>query len=341
MFERIEKLKKEIGAHRPLNEEVNRLLQERLRIEWTYNSNAIEGNTLTLGETAFFLREGLTSEGKPLKDYLEAQNHAEAIDSLHEIVKQKRPLSESFIKQLHSLLLKGIEFTYAKGTGGKLIRKPLAAGKYKTRPNHVLTISGKIHKYVEPIHVPDEMEKLLKWYDGAKSVHPVEKAAIFHYRFVAIHPFDDGNGRMARLLMNLILMRHGYFPCIIKNENRYKYLKSLEMADAFNDMSVFVSFIEGEVEATMQSILRILKSIDILKSSPMWDAEYEEGLNLEQRESMILKVMGKEPLSISQIQKKVPAIKRPTLKSDLKRLVKNGNIKVSGKGKGVLYCKGF
>ena len=334
MFKKIDKLKKLIDEKRPYDQEVMALLQERLRIEWTYNSNAIEGNTLTYGETAFFLREGLTSEGKPLKDYLEAKNHAEAIDLLNEIVKSKRPLTEGFIKELHALLMKGIEFTFAKGADGNIIKKPLHAGMYKLRPNHVLTVSGKIHKYIAPEHVIDEMEALLKWYTGSGNLHPFKKAAEFHYRFVAIHPFDDGNGRMARLLMNLILMQEGYPPCIIKNENRRKYLGALERADYDRKPDVFIDFIEDEMESTLKVIVDILYG----HSEPM-PVEISGKLNKIQREDMILGLFKKDPLSIGQIKEQLPQIKRPTLKSDLKRLVMDKKLRVEGEGKGLLYYK--
>jgi len=327
-------IQKKIKSFRPLNKELQQTLQEKLRIEWTYNSNAIEGNTLTLGETAFFLREGLTSEGKPLKDYLEAKNHAEAIDYLKDIVKRKRNLTESLIKELHALLMKDIEFTYAKGANGQIIKKPLYPGKYKMRPNHVLTLSGKIHYYTDPVHVHDEMEKLLKWFHSEKKLHIIQKAAIFHYRFAAIHPFDDGNGRLGRLLMNLIIMQRGFAPCIIKNEHRRLYLGALEESDITKDYTPFVKFICDELLTTLNTILNILRGGEeekiVLTSAR---------LNQFEREEMILKNISSKPVSIGQLTEKMPQIKRPTLKSDLKRLVKKHAVKVKGVKKGVLYYR--
>jgi Fic family protein len=128
----IDQIRKEIDTFRPFSSELQKILQEQLRIEWTYNSNAIEGNTLTLGETAFFLREGLTSEGKPLHDYLEAQNHAEAIDRLQDIISRTQPITESLIKALHGVLMKGGDFTLAKNQHGQMIHKKLHVGEYNT-----------------------------------------------------------------------------------------------------------------------------------------------------------------------------------------------------------------
>src|SRR3989338_10957172 len=266
---RIDVLKERIDKLRPFSKELEAMLQEKLRIDWTYNSNAIEGNMLTYGETAFFLREGLTSEGKPLKDYVEAKNHAEAIDYLQEVVKSERTLTEGFIKELHGLLLRDIDHTIAKGADGKLIHKPLSAGKYKVRPNHVLTLAGTIHKYAEPIKVVDEMQDLLRWLQpssglrlaGTESehLHPLERAALFHYRFVCIHPFDDGNGRMARLLMNLLLMRAGYPPCVVRNSKRREYLRSLEHADSTGSTEAFVRVLAQELIQTEETMLRVLE----------------------------------------------------------------------------------
>lgn len=329
-FKKIDALQAEIDSFRPFRRELLALWQERLRIDWTYNSNAIEGNTLTYGETAFFLREGLTSEGKPLKDYVEAKNHAEAIDYLQEIVKSKRMLTESFIKELHGLLLRDFDHTVAMGAGGKLVHKPLGAGRYKVRPNHVLTLSGTIHKYTEPIKVLDEMQNLLKWLKESKKLHPVERAALFHYRFVCIHPFDDGNGRMARLLMNLLLMQAGYPPCVVRNSKRREYLRSLERADSTGSTDEFVRVLAGELIQTEETML------SVLQGKPLPPIPGEK-LHREARRELILKAIGTDTLSIGQIADRVPRIKRPTLKNDLSALVRARSLRKRGKGKGVIY----
>lgn len=338
ILQKIDLLQSKINKLRPLKPDLMATLQEKLRIEWTYNSNAIEGNTLTLGETMFFLREGLTSEGKPLNDYLEAKSHAEAIDGLYEIIQGDREVSESLIKQLHGVLMKGVEFTYAKGSSGQIIHKPFHAGQYKLQSNHVLTLSGKIHYYTEPLKVKDEMEKLVKWYINEKNLHALEKAAIFHYRFVAIHPFDDGNGRMARLLMNLILMKNNYPPCIIQNAHRRRYLETLEIVDMKKDYSPFISWIGEELLATQENILNILSGKNPTGEQKISYKNTSLSLNEFQRESMILETLkNKKTLSIGQILELIPSIKRPTLKSDLKRLTDSETIRKKGRGKGVVY----
>ena len=338
VLQKIDLLQNQINKLRPLKPDLMATLQEKFRIEWTYNTNAIEGNTLTLGETMFFLREGLTSEGKPLSDYLEAKNHAEAIDGLYEIIKGDRDLSESLIKQLHGVLMKGIEFTYAKASSGQIVQKPFHAGLYKLQANHVLTLSGKIHYYVEPFKVKDEMEKLVQWYHQEKNLHAIEKAAIFHYRFVAIHPFDDGNGRMARLLMNLILMKNGYPPCIIQNAHRRKYLGTLEIVDTKMDYTPFIIWIGEELLSTQEQMLDILSGKNSLSDSEISHKNTSTSMNEFQRESLILKILkNNDMLSIGQIIERLPSIKRPTLKNDLKHLVSACKIKKKGLGKGVVY----
>lgn len=250
----IQVLQHKINSCRPLSPSLENAITSKLKLEWTYNSNALEGNTLSLGETAFFLREGLTSEGKPLQDFLEAKNHAEAIEALEIFITEKKELSEFFIKSLHSILMQGISSTPAKSSDGKNIQKKLHAGEYKKEANHVLTLSGKIHKYCDPLQVKNEMENLLTWLQTETKISGIEKAILFHYKFVKIHPFDDGNGRMSRLLMNLLLMKEGFPPCIIQNTQRRKYIESLEIADTTGNTEIFCIFVTSQLLETLQMI---------------------------------------------------------------------------------------
>ena len=183
----------------------------RLRTDWTYHSNGIEGSTLTRGQTHFFLNEGLTAQGKPFKDFLDAQNHAEAIDLLFDAVAGKQPISEGFIKEINALILRGVEFTPAKNDLGQRVKKIATPGRHKQHPNHVEQPDGTIHHYVEPLRVPEEMQRLMVWVNNSShTVHPIQVASVAHYNMVRIHPFDDGNGRGARILMNLILMHTAF-----------------------------------------------------------------------------------------------------------------------------------
>ncbi len=231
-FAQVDALKARLDSHRPLD--VNRVsaVREKFRIEWTYHSNAIEGSSMTLSETAFFLREGLTSKGKPLSEYLEAKNHAEALDYLEEVVAQKHPLTERLIKDFHTLVMQDTKFIEVKGLFGQRVKKRVEPGAYKYDDNHVIRLDGTIHYFCDYLQVPGEMERLIGWYEEQKErLHPIELAARFHHKLVAIHPFTDGNGRVARLIMNLILMQQGYTPAIIRMEDREEYYKALEAAD--------------------------------------------------------------------------------------------------------------
>ena len=185
---------------------------------------------------------------------------------------------------------------------------------------------------VDSIKVQEEMDRLMKWYlKPEKGLSVVEKAALFHYRFVKIHPFDDGNGRLARILMNLILMKAGFLPAVIKNEQRKQYLLALGEADR-GDRRVFVRFVAGQVIETLELALAILNG-----SKKMEEKRVNTTLSAEDRAKEILKALKRdEKYSLADLMSLVN-IKRPTLKKDLSRLVKQGKIKVEGKGKGTRY----
>ena len=252
MYKRqIDELCERYLARRPLSDEERTARYEELRIKWTYNSNAIEGNSLTLGETAFYLREGLTSEGKPLIDYLETRNHAEAIDWLKTIAKKDKPITEGVVKDLNALLNKGITERPTRGVDGGQVMRKISPGAYKTQPNHVVTLSGEIHYYVDPLQVKGEMEKLIQTITVEESkMHPVELAALIHYEITRIHPFDDCNGRGARLIMNLILMRSDFPPIVIRMEEKRRYLELLETADQ-GEREPFYIFIAEHVKEAL------------------------------------------------------------------------------------------
>lgn len=249
-FDELTKLKEEIDKKRPIDSDKMKVLSQKFREEWTYHSNALEGNTLSLGETAFFLREGLTIKGKTLREHQEASNHAEAILYLQEVI-EDTDITERLIKDLHAIIFLGI-----KDDNGKIIK----GGNYKEKDNWAITLSGKIKKYTPAIEVPDEMRDLIEWYKQSKPVfHPVELAAVFHHKLVDIHPFQDGNGRVSRLCMNLILMKFGYPPAIIRREEREDYLRSLEAADQ-GDLHPLVQLVSKELKNSLNIMIGLLNS---------------------------------------------------------------------------------
>ena len=202
-------------------------IAEALEVEYTYHSNRIEGNTLTLHETEMVINHGLTIAGKSMREHLEAINHYEAIALVQEAVKDKKPITERLLLQLHALVLRGIDRSYA--------------GRYR---DVQVRIGGSNHIPPDALLVPQKMVALFEWYYKNQHLHPVLLAAEMHERLVSLHPFIDGNGRTARLLMNLILLQHGY---VIANqsgdrEHRLQYYQFLDEARGDN-REAFLTFI--------------------------------------------------------------------------------------------------
>lgn len=221
ILERINFLKEQVDALRPLEKDQEERIMQKFRLDWNYHSNAIEGNSLDYGETMAFLMHGVTAKGKPLKDHLDLKGHNQAIDFLYSVVKNNEDILEKDIRHLHKIILVEPYEIDTIDSLGRPAKKTIRIGEYKKEPNHVMTATGEIHYYTTPEETPSKMHDLMKWYNDGKEnplVHPVILASIFHHRITAIHPFDDGNGRMARLLMNLILMKFGFPPVVIKQD---------------------------------------------------------------------------------------------------------------------------
>lgn len=227
LFAEVDALKTELDKRRPLTQGELQRLREEFLIEYTYNSNAIEGNTLTLQETALVL-EGVTIDKKPLKDHLEAVGHRDAFLYVQDLVKDKVPFSESIIKQIHTLVL---------------MDRPEDRGVYRRIP---VRIMGAYHVPSDPILVPEQMENLIAEFAGNKKLHPIERAALFHLKFEGIHPFVDGNGRTGRLILNLMLMQLGYPPINVKYSDRKRYYEAFDSYYRDNDKSIFIYLI-GEL----------------------------------------------------------------------------------------------
>lgn len=242
--QRIDEKLKRLNQLRPLSSVAVKKLQEQFKIEMTYNSNAIEGNSLSLRETFLVINEGITIKNKPLEDHLEATNHYGALEYLYGFVEKGKPqtISEVTIRNLHRLVTLDTEKEWA--------------GKYR---NSGVIIVGAEYKPPEAIEIPHLMEDLIKWFrQNQKRLHPVELAALLHHRLVYIHPFFDGNGRVARLVMNLFLMSKGYPLVIILKNDRRKYYDALNKADK-NDYSPFVNFIAQTVERILDIYLKVLR----------------------------------------------------------------------------------
>ena len=234
-YKKLDQLKKRLDKHRPLNKNIVASLREDLILRWTYNSNAIEGNTLTLNETKVAL-EGITIGGKSLREHFEAINHKDAILFVEELVSQREPLSEYSIKSVHALILKNID--------------EQNAGSYR---NINVIISGATHRPPIHIKVAPKMQEFIHWYNTkAQELHPIERACRVHIDFVAIHPFIDGNGRTSRLLMNLELMKSGFPPVVIGVKDRLRYYDALDKAHIEKDYSAFIALVSQNIEESFE-----------------------------------------------------------------------------------------
>ena len=239
LLEIIDQKKKELDTRRPLTEgEVARLTEE-FTVEYTYNSNAIEGNTLTLRETDMVLR-GLTIDQKPLKDHIEAVGHKEAFDFVRELVRDGIPMSERVIQQIHYLVLAD---------------KKDDRGVYRRVP---VRIMGAQHEPVQPYMIQPRMEQLMRSYEESAE-HMVTKLARFHIEFEGIHPFIDGNGRTGRLLVNLELMKAGYPPIDIKFTDRMAYYNAFDAYHVHGDLSAMEKLFAGYINERLDQYLAMLQ----------------------------------------------------------------------------------
>lgn len=242
--------KTQLGKLRPLPKELEQSLEDWLRVDLTYSSNAIEGNTLSRIETAEVLERGITAviKGKPLKDQLEALNHAKALEfikTLAQNFKSHQYITKENIKTIHRIILTGINDNWA--------------GRYRKTE---VFIRGSNVDLPQPHKVPYMMAQFIKWLQGIQE-HPVQVAADAHYKFISIHPFIDGNGRTARLLMNLILLTHGYPLAIIRNEERTNYLEALNIAQTKDNLQ-FYTIIETAVERTLDAYINAAQGKPVL-----------------------------------------------------------------------------
>ncbi|MCM1139555.1 MAG: Fic family protein [Muribaculum sp.] len=219
----------------PLTDHKQYLLSQRFTVDYNFNSNHIEGNTLTYGQTELLLLFGKVVGEGDLKDYNDMKASQVGMAMMQEEAKLKeQPLTQNFIRQLHKTLLREDYTVYRNLPGGLTTSYVIHAGQYKTRPNSVITRYGDRFEYATPEETPTLMADLVDWYNDAEKsgrFSPVELAALFHYRYIRIHPFEDGNGRIARLLVNYILARHGWPMIVVRTRNKKDYLEALHQAD--------------------------------------------------------------------------------------------------------------
>ena len=246
-------------------------LWRKLRLEWNYNSNHIEGNTLTYHETELLLIHGRTAGGHPMRDYEEMKAHDVAIDYTRSLAGEERIIGESDIRQLNQILLKEPFWGYAETPDGQPTQKRIIPGQYKTQPNHVRTATGKLHRFAEPEETPPLMEGWTRDFrrDLERNAYPLPLfLAESHWSFLRIHPFDDGNGRTARLLANYVLLRNNLPPIVIKSDDRDRYIGGLQNADV-GRMLPLAQFMLENVLWSLELAIRAAKGESIREPDDM------------------------------------------------------------------------
>jgi Fic family protein len=244
ILQHIQAKKAKLDTLRPLSREQLQRLKTYFDIEFTYHSNAIEGNTLNFSETKLVINEGLTIGGKSLNEHLEAINHKEAIDFIEEL-SQQQTITLKDIKDLHFLILKGIDTQNA--------------GTFRNVEVGVRKSNGEIHTFCEPLKVPEKMQEFIEAFNTPSNDIPTQ-AAKLHLEFVTIHPFSDGNGRCARLLMNLKLLQEGYPLTIIHVNDRVQYIQAIEKYQQVGDDTAFVELVAKKVDESLAKYIELVNT---------------------------------------------------------------------------------
>lgn len=265
---KIETLFKEWQSLQPVKEEYQQRLDQKFMLEFNYNSNHIEGNTLTYGQTEMLLMFGKVVDEANMKDLEEMKASNVGLKMIKEMALDKeQPLTEYFIRTLHKTLLREDYTVYKQLPNGSTTSYIVHAGQYKTRPNSVITPTGEHFEYASPEETPALMADLLQWYNQAETegaMTPIELATLFHYRYIRVHPFEDGNGRISRLIVNYILYRHGYPMIVVKSRDKNNYLTALNKCDvavgpvpsdgAHAELSQIAPFVEYTSKCLIRSL---------------------------------------------------------------------------------------
>jgi len=247
----------------PLRKEFEQRMWQRFRIEWNYNSNHIEGNTLTYGETLLLLIHGRTKGQHLLREYEEMRGHDVAIEHVRALALEERPLTEGDIRDLNRILLKEGFWRVAQTPDGEPTRKWIEPGRYKTQPNHVITATGELFQFTTPEETPAQMADFVLWLRNemeSPGTGLIKLLAQLHHRFTLIHPFDDGNGRVVRLLVNYVLLKARLPPLVIKTKERKRYLETLAIADA-GDLEPLQKFFEEALEWSLRLGIKAATSL--------------------------------------------------------------------------------
>lgn len=294
----IEQLYKEWQALQPLKPEDESRLKRKFMLEFNYNSNHIEGNTLTYGQTELLLFFGKVVNEASMKDLEEMKAHNVCLKMIQEEAADTHmPLTETFIRQLHHTLLREDYTFYHQLPDGTTTSYVIHAGIYKTRPNSVITSTGEPFEYASPEETPALMTDLVEWYNAEEqkgALSPIELATVLHYRYIRIHPFEDGNGRMARLLVNYILTRHHYPMIVVKSHDKDRYLTALNRCDVqvgptpsvgahaeLEQLKPFVDYMAQCLEAALTICIKAAKGENINEAD-----DWKKNLKLKYRDKL-------------------------------------------------------
>ncbi|MCQ2347685.1 MAG: Fic family protein [Paludibacteraceae bacterium] len=293
----LEQLYQEWRALQPMKEEYQQRLNQKFMLDFNYNSNHLEGNTLTYGQTELLFRFDQTDGNAPMRDYEEMKAHQVALMMVQMVAneKEQRPLTEAFIRELHQTMLRE-DYEKHEMRNNSPISYTIHAGVYKTRPNSVITVTGERFDYASPEETPALMTDLVSWYNEEEQkgeMSPIQLATLFHYRYIRIHPFEDGNGRISRLLVNYILARHGYPMIVILTEDKANYLKALHKCDVqvgslpsvgaqagLEQITPFVEYMEGCLKRALTMGIKAAKGESIEE-----DDDFEKRVALLAREA--------------------------------------------------------
>lgn len=343
-MDKLDQLYKQWQGLFPISDRKRYLLSQRFSVDYNFNSNHIEGNTLTYGQTELLLIFGkVTGEGD-LKDFVDMKASQVGMVMMQDEANLKdQPLTQNFIRQLHKTLLREDYTIYRTLPGGVQTSYVIHAGQYKTRPNSVITRYGDRFEYASPEETPALMSDLVDWYNKAEAsgeYTPVELAALFHYRYIRIHPFEDGNGRIARLLVNYILARHGWPMIVIRSRLKREYLEALHQSDiAVGDSP------SAGAHASLKQIKRFLRffkyivaeevkfNIDFISetSEKVWWYDGRRIVFRSPSSPLILKAISDNPyITIDNIAKHTGIVPR-AVKNQLRLMSKNGYIQRSEK----------
>ena len=320
-MKRIETLYQEWQSLQPLKEQDQNRLDQKFMLEFNYNSNHIEGNTLTYGQTEMLLMFGKVVEEANMKDLEEMKASNVGLKMVKEAALDKeQPLTEYFIRTLHQTLLREDYTVYRQLPDGTNTSYVVHAGQYKTRPNSVITPTGERFEYASPEETPALMTDLLQWYNQAEAegvMSPIELASLFHYRYIRIHPFEDGNGRISRLIVNYILYRHGYPMIVVKSNDKNNYLTALNRCDvvigpipsdgAHADLSQITPFVDYMSKCLERPLIISIKGAkgENIEDADDWrknlKLKYRDQINKpEATEELVDKIMQKDFIGLLQ-----------------------------------------